>query len=253
MEWNPRHLETEGHRALLAILEQILLPEFPDIIHSIIVTRMDFAVDVTPMTPDAIFVEAESLTRGDIRTGRGGSIEAVNYAPVETIYLGARGSATFFRIYNRNNARTDRVSLPPMQTRIEAQLRPRIPLRQLYLSRVENPFGRLLIVDAIDASTLHDVPDRFRFFLDSVQRRGLRGALRMLRNAGTRSAYRKWMRDNFSTGWFNPDHIWEDYNAAWATLGLEQFYGPQPWRFRQGRWTLTRVRSPARNRNTRPH
>lgn len=234
MEWNPRHLQRDGHEQLWEIMRQLLLDEFDDFMRSAVVTRIDFAVDVTPMTPDAIWVDASGLVKCDIRTGRSGSIVDATYAPVETINLGSRSGSTFFRVYSLNAARPENAPLLPEQTRIEVQLRPGAGLNELNQDPVPNPFRRLLLVRSVDPLVLHDAPDRYRIFLDCVQRRGLQGALRMLHNGDTRRTYRKWVEDHLLTDWFDADHIWEGYNTAWAILGLEPMLGPQRWRFSQG-------------------
>lgn len=235
MEWNPRHLQRDGHQQLWEILRLFLLDNFNDFLRSVVVTRIDFAVDVTPMTPDAIWVNAQHLVNSDIRTGRAGSIVEAGYAPIETISLGSgRGGATFFRIYSINAARPENALPMPEQTRIEVQLKPRVSLNELHVDPVENPFERLLVARSVDPLALHDAPPRYRIFLDCVHRRGLQGALRMLTNLGTRCVYHKWIEDNLSTDWFDANQIWEGYHDAWAILGLEPFFEPQLWRFSQG-------------------
>jgi hypothetical protein len=235
IEWNPRYLQRDGHQQLWEILRLFLLDNFDEFMRSAVVTRIDFAVDVTPMTPDAIWVDANHLVNCDIRTGRAGTIVEAGYAPIETISLGSgRGGATFFRIYSINAARPANALPMPEQTRIEVQLKPRVSLNEMHVDPVANPFERLLVARSVDPLTLHDAPDRYRIFLDCVQRRGLQSALCMLQYGQTRGVYRKWVSDHLQVDWFDADQIWEGYNEAWAILGLGEFLGPQRWRFSQG-------------------
>jgi hypothetical protein len=210
IEWNPNDQGIDGNRQLWTILEELLAVEYEYFLAYATVSRLDLAVDVSPLTPDAIWVEAEGLHRGDIRTGRGGRIE--------TYYLGSRESNRYFCIYNRNPDDGQKISSDKLITRIETRLETNCTLAELG-DRNENPFSRLTIAHAFETES-GDIPWQYRQFIDSIRVRGLQGALRLIPRYEIRRRYKSWIQDNLRTEWFNPDEVFAGYREALDILAL---------------------------------
>ncbi|MGV7234948.1 MAG: hypothetical protein ACQ9ET_01715 [Nitrosomonadaceae bacterium] len=209
-EWNPNNLGPEGNQYLWEALEELLSTEYEPFLNNALVTRTDTAVDITPLSPESIWVEVRGLQRGNTRTGQRGEVQSYE--------LGSRRSDLYFCIYNRNPEDGHRISSDPYITRLEARTKPRCTLREL--RSISNPFSRLNVVNAVDPDTLEQEHFRYIFFLDSVVRRGLQGALRRIPRYETRESYRQWICDRLCTDWFRPDLIWEDKQQMLDVLSL---------------------------------
>lgn len=237
IEWNPRHFTNEEHAAFWRALRFNLGEYYRDFLSRAVVTRIDFAVDVCPLNLEAVWVNGKNLHRSRIIIGRRGEVEEI-----QTIYLGARGSATLFCIYNRDSIENPDSNPSNPTTRFEARLKPRCSLRDLQSIAIKNPFGRLSVVNCVDPVTLTHLDDRYKLFLDSCWRRGLAGALRLFRRQATRRNYENWITENRQTQWFDAINIWEGYGDAIRRLGLDGLFGPPLYRYVSGRRLRNRQR-----------
>jgi hypothetical protein len=210
VELNPRKLGATGTALLWDKLENFLINEHQYFFNEAKVTRIDLAADATPIAPESFFVENRSLRSGDIKTGNRGEIQTIN--------LGSRRSRTYFCIYNRDKYTKRRISNNQFTTRFEARLKPNCSLFELQL--IKNPFDGLTVVTAIDPVELINAPIRYKHFLDSVNRRGLQGALGMFPDSRTKKTYREWIKAHCDADWFNPDDIWLGLDPALDSLSL---------------------------------
>lgn len=225
LEWNPAKLGAAVNERLWGFLEILLADEYEPFLNAATVTRMDIAVDVSPMTPDAIWIESTHLTKGGIRTGGYGALHSVEYAHVQTINLGDRGSRTSFCIYCRNPDTGKRISTNPFVTRIEARVKPRCTLRRLW--NIPNPFDRLTVVRSIDAVELNSATDMQRLFIASCRSNGLQGAHRLIRNYRTRTRMKNWINQNIAENWFDPVQIWSGYTQSLRILNVPALISPE--------------------------
>ena len=217
MEWNPNNLGVDGNRFLWATLEYFLLDDYQFFIDSAVVTRIDFAVDVTPMTLESIWVKGDSLRFSRPMIGDKGEMQS--------IYLGTRRSAKSFCIYNRNPETLDRISSDPFNMRIEARRKPKCTIHEL--QGISNPFERLTVIKAVDPIELSNAPDKYALFLDSVKLRGLQGALARIRRYETRGRYSTWVEEHLlPVDWFDPETIWNGYSNAYESLALPYLLEP---------------------------
>lgn len=243
LEWNPNRYTQQQTNRLWEVLNTILLDEFESLLYEACVTRIDFAVDLTPIAPDSLLYRARDLSLSTIRTGRNGESESITF--------GSR-KGLFFSIYNRDPITRDPVpqSGCGSTTRLEAQIRDRFSLRELRSGAIPNPFRKLFIYGAIDDSCYRRLPYKYHHFLDSIRFRGLHGALRRVRNRKTRSELENMLADFLQLDWFDAEHIWRGSHSAIEELfpNINQhifqrmlFSNETPWRPRRRRRSPTTI------------
>lgn len=224
VEFNPRKVGADAMLTLWEALGLILGEAFDSLVHNAAITRIDFSVDVYPLSCDSIFVAGKGLSRGQLFTGSHGRVESIG--------LGSRSSQRSFRIYQRDHETRERVSRRSHVTRIEGRVKPcyrernRIGLSELLDGFIDNPFSSLKVVCSIDPSALDSARYVYRLFLDSAWRRGLQGALGQIKRPETKAQFLNFLDSHMQTGWFDPEDIWSEYRNAVSVLRLEHLLRP---------------------------
>ena len=206
IEWSPHNVGEEGTKIIFDRLNELLLDDhFNTFKSEALVTRIDISFDVYPIRVDSLVFDAENY---QITT-----FYKTNKVQTETINLGSSRSYLHFVVYDKNiEARRHRRPAPPEQTtRIEAQVRPNIPLE--YLHTISNPFVRLNICKSVNPNRLLN-NYILNLFLDSVRHRGFTAAVKLLPSHRARYNMRQLFKHKFSAKWYNGNVLWDGWPSA---------------------------------------
>jgi hypothetical protein len=209
VEWNPRRTSRDGNRYVWDQLEILLGDDYQHYTQTATVTRIDIAIDVSPMTPNEIWTSAHRFRTSKLIFGDGGDIRTVNY--------GSRRGNLMFSIYNRHDEDRGEGTTDPCTTRFEARLFNPCTLPELH--SIANPFERLRVYTASRNDpvgvNVHD-----RFFLDSVRLRGAHAALQSIRHPATKERYRNLLHDHYNFRYWRLASVWTGYTRSLWHIAL---------------------------------
>lgn len=211
VEWNPHRTTRQGNAEVWELLHRLLLDEnFQTFVSRAHVTRIDLAVDVSPLTPNQIWVSAPRLINVKHVFGRRGSLR--------TMILGSRRGRKRISIYNRDEDEEEMATDDLSTTRFEVRLRFGMELRAL--QTLANPFDGIQVcwVSYDDPS---DLNLNERLFLDSVRHRGAHAALQLVGDRWeTRQRYRDLLYERFNFAPWRPASIWRGWERALAHVAI---------------------------------
>lgn len=213
IEFNPNNFSSTGMNQLWESLEIILGDVyFEGFVEEALVTRLDIAFDVEGISPNSVEVRGQRLHLGDRRTGDKGK--------TTSFYIGSRRSDLHFCIYDRSELPNAAVPPDTAITRVEARIKPRLPLSGL--RGIENPFNRLTIINSITNNQLNQFPTRYRLFWGAIQFNGLQGAGSLITRYETRRDYLAFIEEELSPDWYDPLSLWCSYPRALRRLNLDR-------------------------------
>nr|WP_321981007.1 hypothetical protein [uncultured Cohaesibacter sp.] len=174
------------------------------------VSMFEVSVDIPKIDIGSFHVLPQQVT--SVQTwGKGGKLE--------TLYLGKRtGNQT--RIYDRWAKRKNKnqFSKEFEGTRIERIQRSlKKPLSDL--PTIANPFTSLqLVISDPPSPEFEPKPYIWELFMDSVSRRSLPAALKIL-PIEKRTKYRSWLKEH-PVDWWNPEQIWGHWPSYLDEIGI---------------------------------
>jgi hypothetical protein len=206
LEFNPSKAGVAGVSEVRTIAATLFSAE--DMRHAS-VSRIDVAVDMHGVRISNLAVRSRRHQKSMLVFGREGNLE--------TIYVGDRGSGSQVTIYDKaaQLRETKSIHLAGPCTRFEARIRTYIPVNELSL--LKNPFFGIDVFCGLDDLSI-GTPHHHQMFLDSIARRGLHAALRML-PASRRQRYERAIAKRRCSYW-KPDELWSGWDRAVEALGL---------------------------------
>ena len=208
IEFNPNRAGPTGMVALRRRVAETLTNYASLLFSEGGLTRLDIAVDVSPVELNYLKTFAKGLALSSSKYGSGGR-------HLETIYLGSERSKLQFAIYDkfhetsRNQAFADTV-------RFEARLRYKMSVSDI--TAIANPFERLEIYDFFHSAVAGQIPYKYQHFMDSVRQRGLHPALGCIPDSRIRRRYREYCGSMYDCEWWNPGRMWSRFGGEAARL-----------------------------------
>ncbi|MCH7499231.1 MAG: replication initiation factor domain-containing protein [Nitrospinae bacterium] len=223
-EFNPNAVGISGVEKARKFLEAAfdyinMHGDYPDINNKIFVTRLDIAVDISGASiEDLLFYKPRihkwKVYKDYMLDGKGF---------IQTQYLGSAKSDTKFCVYDKKAQlkKIKKDELLKELTRIECRFSKSTPLASIL--EIKNPFMKLRVLDArlVQAGNRHN--EKYCFFIDSVYRRGVAGALKLIKDNKTRASYLKRLEDKASVDWWQPNKIFAGLPEALEKAGLSLF------------------------------
>lgn len=214
IEFNPSKFNEEWNEVLWIKLAQWFPFEHYSYLMNAVVSRLDIATDVHPVSLESILVTAPKFRVSTIRNGAGGHLQSIT--------LGSNESDNQIKLYDKyaEQESRGRGGIQRDTVRIEYRNSTGIPIASLY--DVHNVLTQIRIINAID---IQDLPlrdsDKFHF-LDSVRFRGLHAALNLIHPPRTKRETLQWLQSAFSTDWWEPERIWQGYDGALDRLHIPE-------------------------------
>lgn len=204
IDFSPSHVSLDDVDALLN--ENFGISYWHDVVSGI-VTRIDFAVDLTNVIVSEMYIWAKRYKVTDTKVSKG-----------KTLYIGAASSACHFAIYDKpaqikkQNQKAKLTALkcpvPALPTtRIEAKLLPDVPLKQFAEAfKSKNPFASLAVgyFGYYKIGAEHDL---FNLFLMAGRVYGL-NAVRSVLSKKAKSALNDLLLAKGKSEWWNPAELW---------------------------------------------
>lgn len=212
IEYNPSKLSETSHEHLWNKLAEWFPNEHYSYLQDANVSRIDIAIDITPVSLDTIWITAPRFRVSKLYNGSGGKLESIT--------LGSNQSDSQIKLYNKEAEQQSR-GIPITQSdtaRIEYRVSRGIPINKLY--ELENVLTQISLIHAIDPHTLPLHENEYIYFLDSVRYRGLHAALGLINGARSRRNMRLKLEELSSFDWWEPEEMWQRYDSAINNLHI---------------------------------
>ncbi len=221
-EFNPNAVGISGVEKARKFLEEALdfintHGDYPDVNERISITRLDLAVDVSGASMEDLLFYKPGLHQWEVYRLNGKGF-------IQTQYLGSSKSNTNFCVYDKKaqQKKNGKGELLKECTRIECRISKKsTPL--VSILEIKNPFKNLKVLDARLVEEGNRFNEKYSLFIDSVYRRGVAGALKLIKDKKTRSSYLKILEDNAKVDWWQPDKIFAGLPEALVKAGLSPF------------------------------
>lgn len=207
LEFNPNRWEANVQHLWQQLEDIMWNPEnYLDFMMNAKVTRLDVAVDIEGIQPDDyVWDTSKAIYRSHI----------LKRENLETLYLGSKNAARAkgqVRIYDK----AAQMKIPNSKlTRVERVVKSGGFLRVSNLPKLPNVLDGIECYDVVHALASSNLvpPEYCQFFHEACARRGVSGALKILKNDKRRKQIRAVIKSSTPTFW-NPDLAWSGWGKA---------------------------------------
>lgn len=218
VEWNPRSFRVRERNYFNTTLEKLLLNEYEIFLLYGKVTRIDCSVDIWPLKPEGIMIDASYLQLSKTFNG--------SKANIESHYIGGDDSTTNIVLYDKNKECIKKRKSPPKEqtTRLEIRKK-RLNLQLTKLQLIANLFQQVKVYGAVKNSDYNALNTEQRLFLSLARCIGLPAALKEIKNRREKQSMKKLIEELSQIEWWEPNKFYNQlYRDPYTLAGLHCGY-----------------------------